>query len=182
MTDPEVERSKLSSEESRRRIVERIVPALLAGREPQQEPTAVILLGRPGAGKTRVSEMIARRLNERGGFAKIDTDLYKPFHPDYRELMARDDRLMTLFIGPEGREWMRQAQDYVREHRINTLVHDIANDPAVSAAPCESRPAGTTANGKLIVHPDGHVEEDGPRPELATAAEPSAGNPRKAPP
>lgn len=120
MTDPEAERYKLSSEESRRRFVERIVPALLAGREPQQEPTAVILLGRPGAGKTRVSEMIARRLNERGGFARIDTGLYKPFHPDYRELMARDDRLMTLFIGPEGREWMRQAQDV----RVTTGGYD----------------------------------------------------------
>jgi hypothetical protein len=143
VTDPEAERYKLSPEESRRRFVKRIVPALLAGREPQQEPTAVILVGQPGAGKTRASEMLARRLNERGGFADIDTDLYKPFHRDYDELMARDDRLMTLYIGPAGREWMRQAQDYVREHRINVLVHDIANDPAVSAATARSyRAAG----------------------------------------
>jgi hypothetical protein len=143
VTDPEAERYRLSPEESRRRFVKRIVPALLAGREPQQEPTAMILLGQPGAGKTRVSEMIARRLNERGGFAEIDTDLYKPFHRDYDELMARDDRLMTLYIGPAGREWMRQAQDYVREHRINAMVHDIANDPATSAATVRSyRAAG----------------------------------------
>jgi hypothetical protein len=143
VTDPEAERYRLSSEDSRRLFVKRIVPQLLAGREPQQEPAAVILVGQPGAGKTRLSEMLARRLNERGGFADIDTDLYKPYHPDYAELMARDDRLMTLYIGPEGREWMRQAQDYVREHRINVLVHDIANDPAVSAATARSyRAAG----------------------------------------
>lgn len=143
MTDPEAESYRLSPEESRWHFVERIVPEHLAGRETQQEPTAVILLGQPGAGKTRASKVLAARLNERGGFADIDTDLYKPAHPKYDELMARDDRLMTLYIGPEGREWMRQAQDYVREHRINVLVHDIANDPAVSAATAHSyRAAG----------------------------------------
>ncbi|WP_328643938.1 zeta toxin family protein [Streptomyces canus] len=133
MTTPDERNYRLSPEESQRIFREDIRPDLFGGRQPQDRPTAVILLGQPGAGKTRLAEMIARNLDQRGGFADIDTDLYKPYHPAYAELMAKDDRLMTLHIGPEGREWMRQAQDYVRTARINALVQDIANDPATSA-------------------------------------------------
>ncbi|MDJ0344245.1 zeta toxin family protein [Streptomyces sp. H10-C2] len=143
MTDPEAEHYTLSPAESRHAFETGIVPDLLEGRRPQEQPVAVILIGQPGAGKTAVAAMIARQLNARGGFADIDTDLYKPYHPAYAELMARDDRLMTRYIGPAGREWMRQAMEYTRDRRINVLVQDIANDPAASAqAIRDNRAAG----------------------------------------
>ncbi|MBH1934124.1 zeta toxin family protein [Streptomyces sp. AV19] len=127
MTDPEALRYKLSEAGSRRIFERRIVPQLLSAAKPQQEPVAVFLVGQPGAGKTRVSHLLAERLNERGGFADIDSDLYKPYHPEYARLLAEDDRLMALYTGPDGREWMRQAQQYVRENRINALVQEIAD-------------------------------------------------------
>ncbi|MGW2793590.1 zeta toxin family protein [Streptomyces sp. NPDC001251] len=127
-------RYQLSAEENRHVFETGIVPEQLEGRTPQDPPTVVVLLGQPGAGKTAVAARFARQLNQRGGFADIDSDLYKPYHPEYARLMAEDDRLMTLYTGPDGRAWMRQAQEYVREHRINAMVQEIAMDPEYLAS------------------------------------------------
>ncbi|MCK1795713.1 zeta toxin family protein [Streptomyces sp. XM4193] len=69
------------------------MPALPAEREPQGQPGVVFFVGQPGAGESRVNELVAERLNARGGFVGIDSDRYKPFRPAYDGLMARDDTL-----------------------------------------------------------------------------------------
>ncbi len=111
----------------------RISRHLLAGRERQAEPTTVILLGQQGAGKTRISDAIAQRLNEHGGFVDLDADLYKPYHPDYDELMTLDDRQMAFHIGPDARQWVHQARAYALENGLNLLAHDTAGDARFSA-------------------------------------------------
>lgn len=45
-------------------------------------PTVVFLVGQPGAGKSRVTELVATQLNRHGGSVGVDSDLYKP-HPAY---------------------------------------------------------------------------------------------------
>ncbi|CAL9332526.1 zeta toxin family protein [Streptomyces sp. enrichment culture] len=91
MIDPaEVERHRLSPEENERIFRERIVPDLLEGRASQETPTVVFLVDQPGAGKSRVTELVAAQINRHGGFVDVDSDLYKPYHPAYAELMAQD--------------------------------------------------------------------------------------------
>ena len=127
------------------------MPDLLVGPVPQDPATAVFLLGQPGAGKTRVAQLIAEQLDARGGFVDVDSDLYKPYHPQYARLMAEDDRLMTLYTGPDGRAWMRQAQQFVRGQdplaagqTLNALVQEIAMDPQFLAETMQSyRDVGT---------------------------------------
>ncbi|MEU8526448.1 zeta toxin family protein [Streptomyces sp. NPDC048629] len=127
---------QLPAEENRRIFATGIVPDHLIGPAAQDPATAVFLLGQPGAGKTRVAALIAEQLEARGGFADIDSDLYKPYHPMYARFMAEDDRLMTLYTGNDGRAWMRQAQQFVRGEdplsggrKLNALVQEIAMDP-----------------------------------------------------
>ncbi|MFF3256464.1 zeta toxin family protein [Actinacidiphila glaucinigra] len=124
---------QLTKADNRRIFLADIVPDQLAGREPQQEPTVVVLLGQQGAGKTRTSQAIAQRLNERGGFVDLDSDLYKPYHPRYAELMTEDDQLMALHVGPDAREWTHQARTHALENRLNVLAHDTAGDARFSA-------------------------------------------------
>ncbi|WP_331720472.1 zeta toxin family protein (plasmid) [Streptomyces sp. NBC_00161] len=124
---------RLSGAENRRVFLEQIVPDLLAGREGQAEPTTVVLLGQPGSGKTRISHVIAEKLNRRGGFIDLDSDLVKPFHPAYAELMELDDQQMALHVGPDAREWTHQARAYAQEHRLNILAHDTAGNARFSA-------------------------------------------------
>jgi predicted ABC-type ATPase len=118
----------LSEAESRRIFRARIVPQLMSGREPQSTPTVVVLVGQPGAGKSRVAAVVADQLKQRGGFVDVDTDLYKPYHPAYSRLLLEDDRLMAAYTGPDGRRWMQLAHNHVREYRLNAVIQEIAQD------------------------------------------------------
>ncbi|MDX3521341.1 zeta toxin family protein [Streptomyces scabiei] len=129
--DPaEVERYRLSDDENRRIFRDRIVPDLLAGRVGQETPTVVFLIGQPGAGKSRVTEMVAGALNRHGGFADVDSDLYKPYHPAYARLMAQDDTLMAAYTRADGRAWMAQAEAYVREHGLHAIIQETSQNAA----------------------------------------------------
>ncbi|MFE0453068.1 zeta toxin family protein [Streptomyces sp. NPDC058914] len=136
MSQDDATRYQLPPAENRRIFASGIVPEQLTGPTPQDPATAVFLIGQPGAGKTRVAQLVAEQLDARGGFADIDSDLYKPYHPQYAQFMAEDDRLMTLYTGADGRAWMRQAQQFVRGEdplsggqKLNALVQEIAMDP-----------------------------------------------------
>ncbi|MFD8638330.1 zeta toxin family protein [Streptomyces sp. NPDC059533] len=134
MIDPaEVERYRLAEAENRRIFRERIVPDLLEGRATQETPTVIVLIGQPGAGKSRLTHMIATALNRHGGFVDVDSDLYKPYHPAYDELMARDDTLMAAYTRADGRAWMAQAEEYVRSHGLHAIIQETSqNAPAVA--------------------------------------------------
>jgi hypothetical protein len=130
----DAERYLLSPDEGSRIFREEIVPDLLAGPEMQAMPTVVFLVGQHGAGKSRVAAMVAEVLSKRGGFADLDSDLYKPYHPQYDELMRRDDRLMAAYIGPDSWAWLAQANEYVRAHKLNAIKQETAQDFAGAAA------------------------------------------------
>ena len=104
----------LSAAEGIRIFQERIIPDLLTGPQPQEQPTVVFVVGQHGAGKSSVADVIAEVLNKRGGFAELDSDLYKPYHPRYQELMRRDDTLMAAYVGPDSWAWRVQAHEYAR--------------------------------------------------------------------
>ncbi|MER7512205.1 zeta toxin family protein [Streptomyces lavendulae] len=144
MIDPnEVERYRLPEAENRRIFHMGIVPELLERRAPQRTPTVVFLIGQPGAGKSRLTEMVAAALNQHGGFVDVDSDLYKPYHPDYNALMAQDDTLMAAYTRADGRAWMAQAEEYVRVHRLHAIIQETSqNAPAVEAKMVAYRQAG----------------------------------------
>ncbi|MFF4169420.1 zeta toxin family protein [Streptomyces sp. NPDC001744] len=152
MIDPaEVERHRLPEAENRRIFRERIVPDLLAGREPQRTPTVVFLVGQPGAGKSRVTETVAAVLDRHGGFADIDSDLYKPYHPAYDELMARDDTLMAAYTRADGRAWMAQAEEYVRAHGLHAIIQETSqNAQAVEDKMRAYRQSGARVEGLFM--------------------------------
>ncbi|MGW6877002.1 zeta toxin family protein [Streptomyces xanthophaeus] len=129
MIDPsEVERYRLPEAENRRLFHERIVPQLLDGRTPQDTPTVVFLIGQPGAGKSRLTEMVAGVLSRHGGSVDVDSDLYKPHHPAYDALMAQDDTLMAAYTRADGRAWMAQAEEYVRSHKLHAIIQETSQN------------------------------------------------------
>ncbi len=129
MTGPnEVERYRLSDTDNRRILQQGIVPELLEGRIPQETPTVVFLIGQPGAGKSRLTEEVARVLNQHGGFVDADSDLYKPYHPSYEALMAQDDTLMAAYTRADGRAWMAHAEEYVRSHKLHAIIQETSQN------------------------------------------------------
>ncbi|MGI5484986.1 zeta toxin family protein [Streptomyces lavendofoliae] len=152
MIDPaEVERYRLPEEENRRIFHEEIVPELLEGRISQETPTVVFLVGQPGAGKSRVTEAVANALNQRGGFVDVDSDLYKPYHPAYAELMAQDDTLMAAYTRADGRAWMAQAEQYVRDHGLHAIIQETSqNAQAVEDKMRAYRQSGARIEGLFM--------------------------------
>ncbi|MGV4891736.1 zeta toxin family protein [Streptomyces viridosporus] len=129
MIDPaEVERHRLPQEKNERIFRERIVPNLLQGRTPQDTPTVVFLVGQPGAGKSRVTEMVAAQLNQHGGFVDVDSDLYNPYHPAYAASIAQDDTLIAAHTRADGRAWMAQAEQYVRDHGLHAIIQGTSQN------------------------------------------------------
>ncbi|MFZ3476046.1 zeta toxin family protein [Streptomyces sp. 2.9] len=151
-------RYQLPTDENRRIFATGIVPEHLTGLTPQDPATAVFLLGTPGSGKTRLAQLIAERLDALGGFADVDSDLYKPYHPQYARLMAEDDKLMTLYTAPDARAWKVQAQQFVRGQdpladgqKFNALVQEIAlNPPFLAETMRQYREVETRVEGFVL--------------------------------
>lgn len=151
MTGPDdpLSRYQLSPEENARIFREDIAPMLLSGYAPQDNPVVTVLMAQPGAGKSRFAYDIREALDAGGGVVEVDSDLYKPFHPDYAELMATDDQNMAAAIGPDGRAWMAQVQEYVRANRLHAIVHETAQNPDFTLATLQAYRA--TGFGAVVV-------------------------------
>lgn len=127
--DPLIEHYKLSPEANERVFRERIVPARLTAASPRERPDAVFLIGQPGAGKTKLGAALAEGFGKRGGHIDVDSDLYKPYHPRFKEIMSTNDQMMAVYTRHDGRVWMAKVQDYVRQNKLNAVIQETLQNP-----------------------------------------------------
>jgi hypothetical protein len=154
VADPRAADYLLPPQAGRRIFVQRIVPDLLVRPAPQARPVVVFLVGQHGAGKTRVAAMAAGRLGGYGGFADLDSDLYKPYHPRYDELIRGDDKRMAAYLGPDSWAWLAQAHDYVRARKINALKPETGQDHLIAARHMRAyREAGFRVEAMILAVP-----------------------------
>ncbi|MFC8015462.1 zeta toxin family protein [Streptomyces cinereoruber] len=59
----------------------------------------------PGAGKTRIADLVQAALDRWGGAVRICSDLCKAAHSRYAELLADDVRTAGEKVRPETRGW-----------------------------------------------------------------------------
>jgi len=81
----------------------------LAAGTPQTAPCVVFVAGQPGAGKTTTTETVVDRLRERGTPIVVNSDFYKPYHPEYGQLLAEDDKTAAPPRAPRARHRRRRA-------------------------------------------------------------------------
>jgi hypothetical protein len=154
-TPTDVESYQLSADDNDRVFLRDIIPTELEPVPPQEQPVAVFLIGQPGAGKSATADEIRDVFGD-GGFVEVDSDIYKAYHPRYAEILRMDDKLMAAAIGPDGRAWMAKVQDYVRAHRLNALVHEIAQNPDYLVATAKKyRDAGYQVAVIVLAVPEG---------------------------
>ncbi|WP_329144047.1 zeta toxin family protein [Streptomyces sp. NBC_01456] len=128
---PGVDYHRLSVEEHKWFFDELIAPGL--GRiTPQEQPVAVYVVDRPGAGKTGAAQMVRRTL--RAGAAHIRGDDFKFSHPDYRQLLREEPRTASERIRADYRTWQAQAEAYVRERRGDVVIELTPSSAAGFAA------------------------------------------------
>ncbi|MFD5891585.1 zeta toxin family protein [Streptomyces sp. NPDC060334] len=116
--------------ESRRVLEQVIVPTFTAGAAPQPRPVVVVVAGQPGAGKTRIADLVQVALDRRGGAVRICSDLYKPVHPHYVEHLADDVRTAGVRVRPGTRRWQAELEDHVRAQGFDAVVESALADPA----------------------------------------------------
>ncbi|WP_432830042.1 zeta toxin family protein [Dactylosporangium sp. CA-092794] len=156
MTGPiDPRRYLLSDEESRRIFGTEIVPDELAHGVPQSDPKVVFVAGQPGAGKTKTTELVKRRLDERGGAVVVNSDFYKPYHPDYARLLGEDDRTAAPYTSMDGRRWMAAAERHLIDHRVDTIIETTMRDPGDFIEPARMfRAAGYRVEAVIMAVPE----------------------------
>ena len=60
----------------------RIIKYLTAGKNQSDSPKAVLLGGQPGAGKTKLEELV----NIKENFISVNGDEFRKYHPKYEQL------------------------------------------------------------------------------------------------
>jgi hypothetical protein len=123
----------------------------------------VFVAGQPGAGKTTTTEAVVDRLRERGAPIVVNSDFYKPYHPEYGRLLVSDDKTAAPYTSPDGRRWTAMAETRTstgrRRHPGSTrpllrdggLPHPTGADSSESWNASRCRTAGTRPRRVSVV-------------------------------
>jgi predicted ABC-type ATPase len=133
LRDMSPSRYQLSETENKKIFDQLIVPDLFARCTPQENPVSLFLVAQPGSGKSYVAAGITHSFKDKGGIVDIDSDLYKPYHPEYDAVMSQDDTQIPRLIRPDGRKWMERAHAYVKEHKLNALIQETSQNAQSTA-------------------------------------------------
>ncbi|AEB48034.1 zeta toxin family protein [Micromonospora maris] len=145
----------LPEHESQRIFHDEIAPEELAHGVPQDQPVVVFVAGQPGAGKTMTTLSVKRELDRRGGAIVVNSDFYKPYHPEYSRLLREDDRNAAPYTSMDGRRWMAAAEHYLIERRVDTIIETTMRDPGDFLEPAAMfRAAGYRAEAAIMAVPE----------------------------
>ncbi|MGW0538155.1 zeta toxin family protein [Streptomyces sp. NPDC003032] len=118
----------LTARESQAVLEGVILPAATASAVPQARPVVVIVGGQPGAGKTKVADLVQAALRQRGGAVRIGRDLYKAAHRHYAAALAADVRTAGARVRPDTSRWQSAVEEHVRDHSLDAVVESALAD------------------------------------------------------
>ncbi|RDA89793.1 hypothetical protein CP533_3320 [Ophiocordyceps camponoti-saundersi (nom. inval.)] len=131
---------RLSDAESRQIFTSQILPAEVAASrpesDPKHEPSALLLVGQIGAGKSTLSPRLLTAL-QRGGAIKVThlvADAFKRYHPAHASLSSSSSSsssspssvLPSAATGPDARRWLIMAAEEVARRRGDVLVESAS--------------------------------------------------------
>jgi len=152
--DPE--RYSLSPERLRHIYETRIAPDLFRSVQPVERPTAVVLGGQPGAGKTPMQNLAAREFADNGGIVKIIGDDLRAHLPHYKSLQRGDDKTAAFYTDRDSGRLVEMAIAEAALRRVNVLVEGTMRSPDVVAKTLRDfREAGFQTDARaLAVSPE----------------------------
>jgi UDP-N-acetylglucosamine kinase len=155
MSDVDPYRYLLSEQDSERIFQQHIVPDELRVGVRQDRPVVVFVAGQPGSGKTKTTEAVKQHLDRRGGAVIVNSDFYKPYHPEYDRLLATDDRTAAPYTSLDGRRWMAAAEQFLIANRIDTIIETTMRDPGDFLEPARAfRDAGYRVEAAILAVPE----------------------------
>lgn len=152
--DPE--RYSLSRERLQHIYDTRIAPDLFRSAQPVERPTAVVLGGQPGAGKTPMQNLVSREFADKGGIVKIIGDDLRSYLPHYKSLQRADDRTAAFYTDRDSGRLVEMAIADAAQRRVNVLVEGTMRSPEVVAKTlCDFRESGFQTDARaLAVSPE----------------------------
>ncbi len=120
----------------------------------QDTPTAIMLGGQPGSGKTGLSGVALQELAARGGAVVIDADRMREYNPDYRRLAASDPEHAADLTHPTAAQWANQLRERAIFERRNLIVDGTMRDPEdVARVARQLKEAGYTVDARVMAVP-----------------------------
>ena len=101
-------------------LLERESALLLSRCRQQKHPSAVLLAGQPGAGKTELSTMLVSQL--KGGAAFLNGDDYRRYHPNYRRLYSEYGSDSVQMTSAFSSTVIEQLIEVLSDHHLNLVV------------------------------------------------------------
>ena len=139
-------RHALPEAEHERIFRQRIVPSLFDRTRPVDTPTAIILGGQPGAGKTAIQMRARKDLEQLGSTVVISGDDLRSFHPAYARLQRSAPATAAFHTDRDSGRWVEMAITEAIDHKVNIVIESTMRDPLV----LESTAAKLRANGYQI--------------------------------
>lgn len=154
--DRDPERHSLSSDVLQKIYETRVSPRLFRGAKSVEQPTAIILGGQPGAGKTPMQNHAAREFAASGGMVKIIGDDLRAYLPHYKSLQRADDKSAAFYTDRDSGRLVEKAIAEAAQRRVNVLVEGTMRNPETVAATLRQfRDAGFRTDARaLAVSPE----------------------------
>lgn len=101
----------------------------LARTQPQERPTAILLAGQPGSGKSALAAEAIREQRSQGGPVVIDADRMREENPRYKELSRTDPQNAADRTQREAGEWATRLTMTAIEGRRNLVIDGTMRNP-----------------------------------------------------
>ena len=120
---------KLTQEEHDR-IGRNINEIMMCGKQPQENPIAVIDIAAPGSGKTGLNGYALKQFSN-GNLIIVNNDELKPFHPKADEVANKYPEYYIKVTNEESKRWTDNLVDKAIEGRYNFLYEGTGRKIAI---------------------------------------------------
>jgi Zeta toxin len=124
----EADRYRLSPAQHEKIFREEILPDLTHSTHSAPAPRAVILGGQPGAGKSALQSAVEKEMLGQGGVLSIIGDDLRAYHPQYRRLLAANDKTAAFFTDRDSGQWEKLIA-FARDNHFNVLIESTMRVP-----------------------------------------------------
>lgn len=102
----------------------------LRGKSPVQRPTAIILGGQPGAGKTILIREALRDFKD-GNVVVINGDEFRKAHPSVEDILRSHEEDLAYYTDVDVREWTKHIFSSAIEEKYNIIFEGTMRTNAI---------------------------------------------------
>ena len=108
------------SEEQFKQRLAITIKRLVKDKTSVDQPTAFLLGGQAGSGKTSLQTIIDEKINE--NIIIINSDEFKPLHPNYKKLAGKYGKEVTQLVTPFSSRMTEALIDELSKRHYNLVV------------------------------------------------------------